>query len=165
MALVRAGRLAEDAWRPLPEGAVPAAGAWIVPLARWQAEREALLAAGARLGLRLPPDARLEALATDLPRLELLVLEFPKFRDGRGFTLARALREHYGWRGEIRATGHLIPDQYQFATRLGIDTVEIPEGAVLASWQRALARFSVAYQGQSGRLGPLSRRPATATTS
>jgi uncharacterized protein (DUF934 family) len=159
MALLEAGRLVPDPWTPLAEGAAPTAGgAFILPLARWLAERESLAGSDARLGLRLPSATRLEPIAADLPRLALLALEFPKFRDGRGFTLARALRERYCWSGEIRAVGHVIPDQYQFLARVGVTTVELPEGASPASWAAALRRFSIGYQADGQALGALSRR-------
>lgn len=160
MVLLRAGAPVADDWRELGEEAVPQpGGAWIVPLARWRQERERLLASGARLGLRLPPEAALdETLLAALPHLRLVALEFPKFRDGRGFTLARALREQAGWQGEIRAVGHLIPDQYQFLDRVGVTSVALPEGANLESWRAAYRRFSIGYQRGGTRLGPLSRR-------
>lgn len=159
MALLEAGRPVADPWTPLAEGTIPAIGASvIVPLARWAAERQALLASGARLGLRLPPSARLEPIAADLPRLALLALEFPRFRDGRGFTLSRELRERYGWPGEIRAVGHVIADQYQFLARVGVTTVEVPDESNLASWQASFRRFTIGYQGLGAGLGALSRR-------
>src|SRR5208283_4933157 len=57
-------------------------------------------------GLRLLPDAKLEEIAAQLPELALIEIEFPKFRDGRGFTLGRTLRERYGYKGDLRAVGH-----------------------------------------------------------
>ncbi|WP_449042121.1 DUF934 domain-containing protein [Paracoccus sp. (in: a-proteobacteria)] len=72
----------------------------------------------------LPPDSDPAALAPYLGA-KLVAVEFPAMTDGRGFTLARLLREQ-GFAGRIRATGGLIADQYAMARRVGIDEVQIP---------------------------------------
>jgi uncharacterized protein (DUF934 family) len=85
-------------------------------------------------------------IAADLDRFGLVSLEFPKFRDGRHFSTARELRERYGYTGEIRAVGHVIPDQYLFLTRTGFSTVEVPDTSNLESWRLALSEVTIAYQ-------------------
>ncbi len=88
-------------------------------------------AAGANsAGLDLGPDADLDAL--DLAGVAAIRIAFPKFSDGRGFTLARRLRQ-IGFAGRLRAAGHLIADQYAMARRSGFDEVEID--AALAARQ------------------------------
>ena len=67
-----------------------------------------------------------------LAQLDLIRIAFPAFSDGRAFTVARRLRM-LGFRGELRALGPVIADQYAMARRVGFDTVEIP--AALASRQ------------------------------
>ena len=75
------------------EDEIPASGGVILPLARFQAEGEALLAAGRQVGVRLEPDQAVESLVQSLPRLAVVALSFPKYRDGRAFSLARLLRD------------------------------------------------------------------------
>lgn len=58
--------------------------------------------------------------------LELIAIDFPSFADGRGFTLARKLRE-LGYTGTLRASGRLIADQYAMARRVGFDEVQVAE--------------------------------------
>ena len=58
--------------------------------------------------------------------IELVRVDFPSFADGRGFTLARLIRQH-GFQGHLRAKGHVIADQYAMARRSGFDDVEIDE--------------------------------------
>ena len=73
----------------------------------------------------LAPDSAastLAALVTQAP--DMIRIAFPGFADGRGFTLARLLRIH-GYRGRLRATGHVLADQYAMARRAGFDEVEI----------------------------------------
>lgn len=71
----------------------------------------------------LAPDTPLADLPQNLER-ELLAIDFPSFSDGRGFSLARRLRE-LGFKGRLRATGRLIADQYAMARRVGFDEVQV----------------------------------------
>ena len=68
----------------------------IISLTRFQAEGERLLGEGRAVGVRLESHEEVEALAYDLPRLAVVALAFPKFRDGRAYhrraAAARALR-------------------------------------------------------------------------
>lgn len=91
----------------------------IVPLADLDAHP------GARAVDLGPADAA-TALAGRLDRLDLIRIAFPAFNDGRGFTIARDLRR-MGYVGRLRATGHVVADQYAMARRVGFDEVEIPD--------------------------------------
>jgi uncharacterized protein (DUF934 family) len=146
----------DDAAESLPDGPV------LVSLERWRRDRPALLDRPGGLGVRLLSHHSADDLAEDLERFELIAVDFPKFRDGRGFSTARELRERYGYRGEIRAVGHALPDQAQFLIRTGFTTIELPDGANLAAWQTGLNEISVAYQitpGVEAPLGGLRLRP------
>lgn len=95
-------------------------------------------------------------MARFLPGLALAVIQFPAFRDGRGFSLARALRERHGFAGEIRACGHILPDQYVLLARCGVDTIELPASTKLAPCRAALQQFDVAYQAAALEDAPIS---------
>ncbi len=69
-------------------------------------------------------------LANRLSSIPMIRIDFPAFSDGRGFTIARTLRA-IGYRGRLRAKGHVIPDQYAMARRAGFDEVEISDDAAL----------------------------------
>lgn len=71
----------------------------------------------------LASDADANAL-TLTPALEMIRVAFPSFADGRGFTIARTLRLR-GYKGRLRAKGHVLADQYAMARRAGFDEVEI----------------------------------------
>jgi uncharacterized protein (DUF934 family) len=86
----------------------------------------ALIEADATEAVQLAPDAKLEDIAGDLPNIGLIEIVFPKFRDGRGFTLARTLRERFGYKGDIRATGHFIPDQFAALIACGFSSFLTP---------------------------------------
>ena len=150
MVLVRNGipqpnewvRIADDS--PLPEG-----GKAIVSLKRWFAERESLPAGKGEIGVVLSNDQSPELLSADLDRLALVALDFPKFTDGRAFSQARLLREKFGYRGEIRALGQVLRDQYLFMLRCGIDSAEILDGKRADGYAEAMREFSVWYQPAS----------------
>lgn len=76
--------------------------------------------------LDLAPDAEIEKLGTALAGAELIRIRFDAFSDGRGFSLARRLR-NLGYRGRLRATGHVISDQFRYALACGFDDVEISD--------------------------------------
>ena len=147
MALIKGNELVADEFAHVAEGAaIPAQGAVLVGLEQWQAEREALLARGTALGVRLRSDQSPELIASDLPRLTLVALEFPKFRDGRAYSYARILRERYGYRGEIRAVGDVLMEQLLFMLRTGFDAFEIESDDPLGQFRTAVGDFSVWYQ-------------------
>ncbi len=157
MPLIKDGRIVEDDWVQVPDGEpVPADRPAIITFERWQAERDSFAGRNAALGVRVKSGTLAPAIAPDLERFALIAVEFPKFRDGRGFSTARELRERYGYQGEIRAVGHIIPDQYQFMMRTGFTSAEAPEGANPESWARALTEITIAFQPSLDDAQPLS---------
>ena len=79
----------------------------IVPLALWQAERNARAARG-EVGVWLKPNDDPDVLASDVAHLPLIAIDFPKFVDGRGYSSARLLRDKYRFGGELRAIGDVL---------------------------------------------------------
>jgi uncharacterized protein (DUF934 family) len=72
-------------------------------------------------------------------------LPFPAFVDGRAYSIARQIRQ-LGYRGELRATGNVLPDQFQFMSQVGFNTFEVSERFPLEMWQAAAKQMSLAYQ-------------------
>jgi uncharacterized protein (DUF934 family) len=124
----------------LPQGDV------ILSLTRFQAEGDRLLSEGRAVGVRLKSDEEAEALAYDLPRIAVVALEFPKFRDGRPYSNARILRERYRFAGEIRAVGDVLREQAHFMLRCGFDAFEPADGTASQQWEAATRRFRHVYQ-------------------
>ena len=138
---------ANDAFADLAdEDAIPADGGVIVSWPRLQAEGEALFAGGRAVGVRLNPDEPVEALAPWLPRLAVVALVFPKFRDGRAFSSATLLRERYGYRGEVRAVGEVLIELGRFMVRCGMDAYIPSDGSTPEDWAAATARYRHVYQ-------------------
>lgn len=119
------------------------------------------LSAAGDIYLEIPGDFDLQQLSgLDLSRLRGIGIRFPAFNDGRGFTTAVWLRRDYHFTGELRAFGHVIPDQAQFLSRTGFDTAEVTD-ARRAAFIRGKDRFQVRYQTDVNGLqgaGHLARR-------
>lgn len=151
------GSVIPDHWEHAgDEDHLPAGRNFIVCLDRLKRDHEFLFSREVPLGVKITTGDKAADIAEFLDRLDLVMVEFPKFRDGRGFGLARELRERYGYEGEIRATGHLLADQYALLLRCGFTNVEVPDTAKLDVWQAALARYKVAYQPGLTSEQPLS---------
>lgn len=146
MRIIKDRAIIEDAWRHLTDEEIPSNGKVSVPFARWQVERDVLAGRDGEIGVRLSGVEPLDELAADLGQLQLIVLEFPKFTDGRCFSYARLLRERYGFAGEIRASGDFLADQIYYMARVGINAFEYQGPEPLEQILRQLEIFSVRYQ-------------------
>ncbi|HET6379398.1 MAG TPA: DUF934 domain-containing protein [Methylocella sp.] len=161
MALFKNGSFVPDEWRPLEQGEeVPPSGKVLLTAAQWVALEGLAAFADAPLGLLIEPGQDLEALAPGLERLALLAVVFPKFTDGRGYSLARKLRKHYGYKGELRARGDILFDQIQLLARCGFDSFEIKDPATLRLLEAGRKPFfRIYYQpGATGESQERSRR-------
>ena len=125
----------------------PAAAAILVPLAGLDVALAAR-PSGQRIGVEVPNTA----VPTDLPTqagIDLIAVAFPKFADGRGFSIGHALREN-GFTGTLRASGAMIPDQFAFALQCGFDEVEIDAERLarqpIDQWLAALGDVTLSYQ-------------------
>src|SRR5271167_2744368 len=118
----------------------------MVPPGRSWADAAELTSREAPIGLIWPNDRKVAELAPWLDRLALIALTFPNFRDGRAYSQARQLRERYGFRRELRATGEILRDQFLFLTRAGFDSLEVKKAADAAAFAEAIGRYSVFYQ-------------------
>lgn len=152
--------LIEDRFQRLDETTpIPAEGAILVSLARFQAERAALLDRKAPLGVWLASNEKPGALAGDLDRLALVALDFPVFSDGRAFSSARLLRERHGYKGELRAIGDVLCEQLPFMLRSGFDTFDLQSPKALEEFRAVVGEVRVVYQPTGdGRPTAIDRR-------
>ena len=148
MPLLKNGEWIFDHWRFYADDQpVPTTRPKMVTANRLKGDdAEFLFHCDCQLGVRLEPDERVEDLEPWLNRLQLVALVFPKFADGRAFSTAVMLRQHYGFAGEIRAVGEVLVDQYPLMRRAGFDAFEIASGRALESWRQARIEMSLAYQ-------------------
>ncbi|MGE0039034.1 MAG: DUF934 domain-containing protein [Xanthobacteraceae bacterium] len=147
MPLVKNGVITDDRFVPvLDDAPVPDDVAVIVTAARLLADAGELAGRSAPLGVVWPNDRNVQELAPLLDRIALVALVFPNFRDGRAYSQARILRERYHFRGELRATGQVLRDQFLLLWRAGFDAFEVIKPADAAKFSETIKRYSVHYQ-------------------
>ena len=110
--------------------------------------------------VRLEPTDDPAAVADRLAHVARVEVHFPKFGDGRGFSIGRLLRERYGYKGELRAVGPLTRDHLFFLESCGFDAFELRDGEDPHAALAAFDDFSEAYQASPARPQPLFRRRA-----
>jgi uncharacterized protein (DUF934 family) len=160
MPLVKGGKIEDDSFVHVADGAeLPGDGAILVTAARFLEGPEALLARKDKVGVIWPNSRDVDDLAPYLDRLAAVALVFPTFRDGRAYSQARLLRERFSYRGELRATGQVLRDQFVFMLRAGFDVFEVKKAADADAFAQTVKRYSVFYQPTGdGRLTARHRR-------
>ncbi|VAW04789.1 Oxidoreductase probably involved in sulfite reduction [hydrothermal vent metagenome] len=154
MKIIKDKAIVTDSWTHYPgEGDLPA-GDVIVPLGVWQ---EADLS-GHNVGLLLEPGDDMSNIRDDLDFFDLIAINFPTFMDGRGYSMAKILRDRYGYTKEIRAVGDVMRDQLFYMQRCGFTSYEIKSGKDINDALKGLEDFSVTYQTSSDEPLPLYRR-------
>jgi uncharacterized protein (DUF934 family) len=157
MPLAKDGALVEDSWIRVADDADLPDGAVAVSFKRWQAERPSLLGRNAPVGVYLGNTDPVEALAPDLSRIAVVMLDFPKYTDGRAYSQARLLRDRFDYRGELRATGNVLRDQLLFMRRAGFDAYQVDERGA-AGFAAAMGAVTHAYQPATNDAGMTVKR-------
>jgi uncharacterized protein (DUF934 family) len=158
--LIKDGAIVEDRWTLVREtgpGALAAELPLIVPLAAWNAQRDALRARG-EIGVWLSPEADWEPHAPEFVGLPVIGVDFPQFSDGRGYSTGRLLREKYRFGGELRAIGDVLRDQLFYLRQCGFNAFAVRADRDLEDALRGLGDFSDSYQASAATPLPLFRR-------
>jgi uncharacterized protein (DUF934 family) len=160
MPLVKDGKITDDAFVHVADDAeIPADGAILISSARFLENAEALSQRAGQTGVIWPNSRDVDDLVPWLDRLAVVGLVFPTFRDGRAYSQARLLRERFNYRGELRATGQVLRDQFLFMLRSGFDAFEVKKPADAEAFANTVKRYSVFYQPTGdGRMTTLHRR-------
>ena len=135
----------------VPEGKV------IVPLTVWQAQR-ASLSTRAQVGVWIASDERPEVLKGELDSFAVVAVDFPKFTDGRGYSIAYNLRMRLGYTGQLRAIGDVLRDQLFQMQRTGFDAFATRQDRNINDALKGLTDFSEVYQTSVDIKTPLYRR-------
>jgi uncharacterized protein (DUF934 family) len=130
----------------------------LLSLTQWHALR-AQWPHGRSVGVALANDAEVHEIASDLPRLDLVALNFPKWVDGRAYSQARTLRSRHRYVGELRATGEVLVDMLPLLWRTGFDAVVLRADQSLDDAHRALGFFCGHYQGDAANPPPPFAKP------
>jgi uncharacterized protein (DUF934 family) len=133
-----------------------APGKVIVPLAVWQAQPA--LRARADVGVWIASHERPETLKDDVAQLPLVAVDFPKFNDGRGYSIAYNLRARLGYEGELRAIGDVLRDQLFLMQRVGFNAFAVRADRDIHDALKGLTDFSEPYQASWDIKSPLFRR-------
>ena len=160
MPLVKGGKIIPDAFLAVADDApLPIDGGVLISAARFLADVEAILRRGGKTGVIWPNNRDVDDLVPYLDRLAAVALVFPTFRDCRAYSQARLLRERYHYRGELRATGQVLRDQFVFMLRAGFDAFDVKKQSDAEAFAQTVQRYSVFYQPTGdGRITALHRR-------
>lgn len=130
----------------------------LVAFQLWRDERALCAALGVEVGVIVRDDDDLAAVAEQLPHIGVIAVHFPKFTNGRGYSIARLLRGRYGYARELRAIGDILRDQIFYLSRVGFDAFELRADQDPQQALAALRDFSEPYQASSDQPVPLFRR-------
>ena len=160
MPLVKHGKITTDTFVHVADDAeIPGDGAILISSARFLEDAEALSRRVGKTGVAWPNNRDVDDLVPHLDRLAVVALVFPTFRDGRAYSQARLLRERHGYKGELRATGQVLRDQFVFMLRAGFDAFEVKKEGDAEAFAATVKRYSVFYQPTGdGRITALHRR-------
>jgi uncharacterized protein (DUF934 family) len=140
-----------------PEAVVVPAGKTIVPLTVWQAQHAALQARS-DIGVWIASHERPEVLKDDVAKLPVIAVDFPKFADGRGYSIAYNLRTRLGYKGELRAIGDVLRDQMFYMQRVGFNAFATRPDRNIHDALKSLTDFSEKYQASADEKMPLFKR-------
>jgi uncharacterized protein (DUF934 family) len=158
--IIKDGSVVSDNWQTLDKSAtsLPNGKNILFPLALWQ-QQAAELGNRADIGVWFDSDEQPTAdIAAALQKLPLIAIHFPVFADGRGFSIARLLRERFAYTGELRAFGYVLRDQLCFMKRCGFNSFVLQEHVDMDAALASLNDFTEAYQTSVDQPQPLFRR-------
>ena len=144
--------LVDESAETIPEGDI------LLSYDQWQQYSDDLSSHKGNLGVIIEGNAEIEDIVEPLLNLPLIAINFPKFVDGRGFSVARLLRERYNYQGEIRAVGGFIRDQLYLLSRCGFNAFKFADDTDLSESAKSLKDFSETYKVSVEQKNPLFRR-------
>lgn len=163
--LIKNGELVANPWTPVDADTVISDetlknGGCVLSLEQFIDAAQGGKIDSSKVAVALNSDDDIEVLAPYLKDLPLISLDFKAFADGRSFSQARSLRDHFDYEGEIRATGSFIQDQFFYLSRCGVNAFLVEDDANIESMIESLRDFSESYQAACDEPQPLFRRRA-----
>ena len=164
MMIIKNKTLVEDDWHVLRlndqetvENITVPDGKVIVPLKVWLSQRDALIQRN-DLGVWFASDERPEDIKADIHKFQVIAVDFPKFSDGRGYSIAYNLRARLGYSGELRAIGDVLRDQLFYMRRVGFDAFALRPDRDIHDALKGFEDFSEVYQTSFEEKLPLFKR-------
>lgn len=146
--LIKNNAVIDDAWVVLSQDqcaeCIPS-GNVLIPVKVWLDQKDEL-AARKDIGIWLESNDEPESIGAELNNFSVIAVNFPKFSDGRGYSIARLIRERYQYKGELRAIGDVLRDQLFFMTRCGFNTFQLRQDRSSEDAMLSLQDFSETYQ-------------------
>ena len=164
--IIRDREVIADEWQLVPAIAEGAAahlpdGKLIVPLNVWLAQTDALTERKQPIGIWLDSNQDAADIAHAVNGFAVIAVNFPKFTDGRGYSISTLLRSRYGYKGELRAIGDVLRDQLFYMQRVGFNAFMVRADKDIHDALKALNDFSVTYQSSVKQPLPLFKRRST----
>lgn len=166
--IIKDKTIVEDDWNVLrltedetPDAITVPAGKVIIPLQVWLLQREALIKRAQQqrdLAIWFGSDEQAKELKDDIALFDLLAVDFPKFSDGRGYSIAYNLRSRFNFGGELRAIGDVLRDQLFYMQRVGFNAFATRPDKDIRDAIKGLTDFSEKYQTSWDEKNPLFRR-------
>ena len=135
-----------------------AEGTLFVPLESWSSHQKKELDHRGITGLLLKTDDELNKLPCGLSDIPCIAIEFPSFADGRGFSLAKLIRDRCHYNGDLIAMGDFLPDQMHYLVRCGFNQFLLPDHLPVTTAESCINAFQEAYQASWHNPSPLFRR-------
>ena len=163
--IIKNREIIEDQWISInnPEQDLPSTDAnanIIVELAFWLENKASLIARTGKVGVLLQGSDEPELFHQELNNIDLIAINFSKFGDGRGYSIARLLCERYGYQQEIRAVGDVLRDQLRFMERCGFNAYALRADRSMEEALTSFGAISVDYQSDVLEKKPIyNRRP------
>ncbi len=158
--LIKNGQCQDNPWQIVDTDTLASTtlneGHWLIPAEAWLSNPTTYTASN--IGIWLASDFDADKLTKNMAKLPAIAIVFSAFADGRGFSLARILREDCDYTGELQAAGGYMQDQLFFLYRCGFNAYCINEGADIESMKESLSDFSNSYQAAVDESRPLFRR-------
>lgn len=144
-------KVVEDNWTLVNEETLQQAGDIIVPLALYTEHEAELSAREGQVAVQVNGDDDLNLVLTQLDKFPLIAVDFPAFRDGRGFSIARHLvRAGYG--GQIRATGDIGQDRFAYLERCGFTAIQVADELFRPEMLESFDDMSNYYQSAADKV-------------
>lgn len=157
--IINGDKVVDDTWIIIPkdfDGDELPPGKILIPMKYWSENRDSIKVMVA--GLWIDSDEDVEEIGFEANLFPLIAINFPSFADGRGFSIARLLKERYEYNGKLRAIGNPIRDQLFYLKRCGFDSFDLKDGVDLEAATESLNDFTVTYQAATDQPEPLFRR-------
>lgn len=161
--LIKDNQIVEDQWQRVAADDITdellKSDADLLLPAAWYAEHSADVSGrSGRTGIWLAASEEPRLVAATLGSVDTVAIDFPNYKDGRGYSYARELRTRFNFTGEIRAVGDVLQDQLFYMWRCGFNAFEVREDKDINDALAALKGFSVTYQGDARDPRPLFAR-------